>query len=67
VTRLKGVVKFFRSDKGFGFVTLPDGRDLFLHTSEWNEQDDPCTGDHVTLIEGVGKKGPIARQVVRDQ
>lgn len=29
--RLKGVVKFFTPEKGFGFVTADDGEDVFLH------------------------------------
>ncbi len=28
--RLNGVVKFFTSEKGFGFVTADDGEDIFL-------------------------------------
>lgn len=30
----KGKVKWFNAEKGFGFITKPDGTDVFLHYSE---------------------------------
>jgi len=30
---LEGVVKWFRDEKGFGFITGADGRDYFVHYS----------------------------------
>ncbi|MGR3220103.1 MAG: cold-shock protein [Candidatus Anammoxibacter sp.] len=29
----KGVVKFFDSIKGFGFITKEDGRDIYVHAT----------------------------------
>jgi cold shock protein len=29
--RITGTVKWFSTPKGYGFVTLPDGRDVFVH------------------------------------
>ncbi|MFQ5890105.1 MAG: cold-shock protein [Gemmatimonadota bacterium] len=29
--RVSGTVKWFSTPKGYGFVTLPDGREAFVH------------------------------------
>lgn len=61
---MKGKVKFFDSEKGFGFITPDDGgRDLFVHQSGLIDQieDD----DAVTYEMGEGKKGPTAVDVRR--
>ena len=57
-----GIVKFFNSTKGFGFITREEGKDLFFHISEVQGQE-PRDGDKVEFEEGEGRKGPCATGV----
>lgn len=57
-----GTVKFFNTDKGFGFITQDGGSDLFFHTTEVQGQP-PRDGDKVEFEVGQGKKGPCAVSV----
>ena len=52
----KGKVKFFNHSKGFGFICDNEtGRDVFVHTSGW--KDNNCDGDEVNFDVAQGKKG----------
>jgi CspA family cold shock protein len=62
-----GIVKWFSSSKGFGFIAPDDGGDdLFVHRSEVKME------GYVTLDEGQkveyeigeGQKGPCATKVI---
>lgn len=62
-----GVVKWFNSEKGFGFIA-PDGggEDLFVHHSEIQSGGGYASlneGQKVEFEVGEGKKGPCANQV----
>jgi cold shock protein len=63
----KGTVKWFNSEKGFGFIAPDDGgKDLFVHHSEVKISgratlDD---GQNVEYEVGEGEKGPCAKNVV---
>ena len=35
----KGTVKWFNSDKGFGFITGEDGQDVFAHFQRFKRMD----------------------------
>lgn len=60
----QGTVKWFNTDKGFGFIQQGSGQDLFVHVSE--VQDESITeGDAVEFEIGEGRKGPCATSVRR--
>lgn len=63
-----GTVKWFSSDKGFGFIAPEDGsKDLFVHFSEIKSGGGFATlndGQAVEFEVGEGKKGPCANNVV---
>lgn len=60
-----GKVKFFNADKGFGFITTDDGKDIFVHytgiaSDGFKTLED---GQSVTFDEIEGDKGPQAVNV----
>lgn len=62
---MNGTVKWFNSEKGFGFITGEDGKDVFAHFSQIN------VDGYKTLEEGQkvsydvvqGQKGPQAENI----
>ena len=65
----KGTVKWFNNQKGYGFITAEDGKDVFVHFSGLNME------GFKTLEEGAavefditdGAKGPQAVNVEVDK
>ncbi len=63
----QGTVKWFNAEKGFGFISVEDGNDVFVHFSAIQSD------GYKTLEEGQkvefevvdGAKGPQAANVVR--
>jgi CspA family cold shock protein len=60
----EGVIKRL-TDKGFGFIAIDGGKDLFFHRSavEGVRFEDLSEGQRVTFTEGQGPKGPRAENV----
>jgi CspA family cold shock protein len=61
----KGTVKWFDEKKGFGFITMDGGKDVFVHYSGiiGNGFRKLTEGDRVTFEVKEGGKGPQADQV----
>ncbi|MDR1831955.1 MAG: cold-shock protein [Fusobacteriaceae bacterium] len=62
---LKGTVKWFNKDKGFGFITGEDGKDYFVHFSGITGEGFKTLeeGQGVTFNVTEGQKGPMATEV----
>ncbi|NLK62569.1 MAG: cold-shock protein [Fusobacteria bacterium] len=62
---LKGTVKWFNSEKGFGFITSEDGKDVFVHFSQINKDGFKSLeeGEKVSFEVVDGEKGPQASNV----
>ena len=64
---LKGTVKWFNDQKGFGFITPEEGdKDLFVHMSSIQMEGFKTLkdGQEVEYEVGEGEKGPVATNVV---
>jgi CspA family cold shock protein len=57
----QGKVKWFNSQKGYGFIEQENGKDLFVHQNEVTDYINE--GDQVEFEVGEGQKGPCALKV----
>jgi len=60
-----GQIKWFSSDKGYGFIAVEDNEDIFFHVSEVNkvEQDKLAAGVTVQYQIGHRRNGTCARNI----
>ena len=62
-----GKVKWFNAEKGYGFITSEDGKDVFVHFRQVNKSGygrvSLDEGQKVTYELGEGPKGPQAENV----
>ena len=63
---MKGTIKFFNSEKGFGFITPEEGSDVFVHQSALAEGATLQENDSVTFDIEQGEKGPKAVNVKKE-
>ena len=60
-----GTVKWFNAEKGFGFITVEGGQDVFVHYSNIDMSGFRVLeeGQAVEFTVGAGQKGPQAEFV----
>ncbi len=64
----QATVKWYNADKGFGFVTLDDGSDCFLHASALTRAGlSVSEGDSVRVRLGQGPRGRQVSEVLEVQ
>lgn len=64
---IRGTVKWFNNEKGFGFITTEDGQDIFAHFSaiEGDGFKSLEEGQEVTFSIVEGAKGPQAANIAK--
>ncbi len=63
-----GTVKWFNSDKGFGFITIEEGNDVFAHFSQIQGEGFKTLeeGQTVTFEIEESDRGPQAINIVKN-
>lgn len=62
---LKGIIKFWNEDRGFGFIEIgefPHSYDLFFHISHCKEYK-PQRGDFIMCIKDRNERGNFAKEI----
>ena len=61
----QGTVKWFNAEKGFGFITVAQDQDVFVHYSNIDMSGFRVLeeGQAVEFVVGAGAKGPQAESV----
>ncbi len=64
---MKGVVKWFDADKGYGFISTEENKDIFVHFSAIQSEGYKtlAEGDQVEFEVKDGDRGPQAASVVK--
>jgi CspA family cold shock protein len=62
---MKGTVKFFNTEKEFGFITGEDGKDYFVHKKDLQAGMILNKDDSVTFETEKGEKGIKAAKVFK--
>ena len=62
---MKGTVKFFNTEKEFGFITGDDGKDYFVHKKDLQAGMTLNKDDAVTFETEKGDKGIKAAKVFK--
>lgn len=64
---MKGKVKWFNPEKGYGFIVSEDGKEVFVHYSSIVSEGYKTLDENeeVTFDVEDGERGPLAKNVVR--
>ena len=66
MAKITGVVKWFDSERGYGFISCNKGEDVFVHHQQIKEKGsnkDLHENESVTFDIGTGENGPMAINV----
>ena len=59
-----GIVKFYKDDKGYGFIKLENGREIFVHVRQLKHGLDRLeTGQKVSFETTEARKGVVTTNV----
>jgi superfamily II DNA/RNA helicase/cold shock CspA family protein len=61
--RVRGTLKIFHGNRGYGFIDHGTGRDLFVHQSQLSGPHALASGQSVEFAVGEGRRGPEAVDV----
>ncbi len=64
---MKGTVKWFNSEKGYGFIVSEEGKDVFVHFSQIQGDGYKSLneGEAVSFEVEQGERGLMAKNIVR--
>ncbi|MFC4600081.1 cold shock domain-containing protein [Cohnella hongkongensis] len=64
---MRGIVKWFNAEKGYGFISVEDGNDVFVHFSAIQGEGFKTLeeGQEVEFEITQGNRGPQASNVVK--
>ncbi len=60
---MKGTVKWYNEMKGFGFIEVDEGKDVFVHRTAISEGTNLNDGDSVEFETENSERGPQATNV----
>ncbi len=60
---MEGKVKFFNEEKGFGFIEPQEGKDVFVHISKVEGNQNLADDQRVSFEVQDGERGPMAVDV----